>query len=161
MAPSLCSGLGSATVWEDEQVTDPSTGSGLSLADRYGGSRRGHLVTMIMAGVLVVAFLAWLAWTTWSYSTPEVRSEMVSWDVKTQHEAVALVDVRLSDPTVVATCTLRAFAEDHTVVGERSFTVPMSDDGADGRLEISVRTDREATSVELLGCTTPDQRRPR
>ena len=50
---------------------------------------------------------------------------------------------------------VKAFAEDHTVVGEATFT-PVA-----GRNEVTLRTERRATSVESVGCTTPDQPRPR
>ena len=56
---------------------------------------------------------------------------------------------------VVASCTLRAFADDHTTVGELAF------EPVDGRNEVTVRTERRATSVTLLGCTAPGQPRPR
>jgi hypothetical protein len=120
---------------------------------------------------MAVAFLGWLAWSTWFYATPEIRSELVSFEVTGEHEAVALVDVHLSDRTIVGTCTLQAFATDHTVVGERAFEVPGQDEGTGdtgdtgdqegGTMAITVRTERRATSVELVGCTTPDQSRPR
>ena len=51
---------------------------------------------------------------------------------------------------------LRAYAEDHTVVGELSFTPERS-----GRTDQTVRTERRATSVELMGCTAEGQNRPR
>ena len=99
------------------------------LADRYAGARRGRLVAVVAATVVAVAFLGWLAWSTWSYSTPEIRSELVSYEVTGEHEAVALVDVHLRDRTIVGSCTLQAFATDHTVVGERVFEVPGTDEG--------------------------------
>nr|WP_258562710.1 DUF4307 domain-containing protein [Nocardioides sp. MAH-18] len=111
-----------------------------------------------MIGVVVVvaaAFLGWLGWTIWEQSTPDARSELVGYDVVDEHAATATVDVRLRTGDVVATCRLRAYAEDHSVVGEATFTPE------DGRNEVDVRTERRATSVELLGCTTPDQRRAR
>ena len=49
----------------------------------------------------------------------------------------------------MASCLLRAIAEDHTTVGEVAF------EPVDGRNEVSVRTERRATSVELVGCTAP------
>ena len=143
------------------------------LADRYASKRRGRLVVVVAATVVAVAFLGWLAWSTWSYSTPEIRSELVSYEVTGEHEAVALVDVHLKDRNIVGTCTLQAFATDHTVVGERVFEVPGPEEGADegtegatddqdgGTMAVTVRTERRATSVELVGCTTPDQSRPR
>ena len=131
------------------------------LADRYAASRRGRLVAVVGAAVAAVAFLGWLAWSTWSYSTPEIRSELVSYEVTGEHEAVARVDVHLKDPTIVATCVLRALAMDHTVVGERTFEVPGRGEQGSETLAVTLRTERRATSVELEGCTTPDQSRPR
>ena len=138
------------------------------LADRYAGARRGRLVAVVAATVVAVAFLGWLAWSTWSYSTPEIRSELVSYEVTGEHEAVALVDVHLRDRSIVGSCTLQAFATDHSVVGERVFEVPGTDEGParergqdGGTMAVTVRTERRATSVELVGCTAPGQTRPR
>ena len=50
---------------------------------------------------------------------------------------------------------MRAYAEDHTSVGELAFTP------ADGDNEVVVRTERRATSLEKIGCTAPGQPRPR
>ncbi|MGB0102425.1 MAG: DUF4307 domain-containing protein [Nocardioides sp.] len=127
------------------------------LADRYGASSAWQGRAVIGVAVVVVAtFLGWLGWTIWSQVTPEVDSEMVGYDVVDEHSAVATVEVRLGDPDVVASCTLRAYAEDHVVVGELRFTP-----AGDGQIEETVRTERRATSVELLGCTAPGQNRPR
>ncbi len=126
------------------------------LAHRYGaptpGRRRALLVACV---VLAAAFLGWLGWTIWEQSTPDVRSDLVSYDVVDQHQATAVVEVRLADADVRASCTLRAYAEDHSVVGELAFRP------SEGRSTQTVRTEREATSVELVGCTAPGQDRPR
>ena len=126
------------------------------LADRYGAPapwrRRAVLAGCV---VVVAAFLGWLGWTIWDQSTPQVRSEIVGYEVVDEHRATATVEVRLADDGVAASCTLRAYAEDHTVVGELVFTPE------DGRSDQDVRTERLATSVELLGCTAPGQSRPR
>lgn len=126
------------------------------LADRYGAPsprRRQALVGVCV--VLAAAFLGWLGWTIWDQSTPEVRSNLVGYRVVDEHHATATLEVRLADDDVEASCTLRAYAEDHNVVGELVF-VPQH-----GRNEEDVRTERRATSVELLGCTTAGQKRPR
>lgn len=126
------------------------------LADRYGAPQPGRRRALIAACVIVIAaFAGWLGWTIWDTSTPEVQSNLVGYTVVDQHSATANVDVRLADSGVRAACTLRAYAEDHSVVGELSF-VP-----TDGRNTPTVRTERRATSVELLGCTAPGQNRPR
>ena len=125
------------------------------LADRYGRPapwrRRAVLVG---SGVLGVVALAWVAWTTLFHATPEVSSELVGWEVVDDHSVSARIEVVLrGEPE--ATCAVRAFAADHTTVGEASFT-PVA-----GRNDVVVRTERRATSVESVGCTTPDQQRPR
>lgn len=126
------------------------------LTDRYGAPkpwRRAALVGVSVA--LAGAFLGWLGWTIWAQSTPAVESEMVGWEAIGEHEATAVVQIQLDDG-VEASCLLRAYAEDHTVVGELNFTPERS-----GLNEQSIRTERLATSVELMGCTAPGQNRPR
>ena len=130
-----------------------------TLAERYGVAspwrRRGLVVA---AGVVAVAFLGWLVWTVWSHSTPQVTSELETFSITDDHSATAVVVVRLADEDVVATCTLQALAEDHSVVGELAFT---PDPGAGRRQVQEIRTERRATSVQSLGCTAPGQDRPR
>jgi hypothetical protein len=126
------------------------------LADRYGAPSRGRRQVVAGACVLLVAaFLGWLGWTIWDQSTPEVRSNFVGYEIVDEHAASAKVDVRLGGDDVEASCTLRAYAEDHSVVGELVFTP------TEGRNTPTVRTERRATSVELLGCTADGQNRPR
>jgi hypothetical protein len=50
---------------------------------------------------------------------------------------------------------VEALAEDHSIVGELQFR-PRS-----GTNEVKLRTERIATSVDLLGCTADGQKRPR
>ena len=126
------------------------------LTDRYGAPRPGRRRALAAACVVVAAaFLGWLGWTIWDQSTPQVRSTLVGYEVVDQHTATATIDVRLADAGVRASCTLRAYAEDHTVVGELALRP------TDGRSTQTVRTERRATSVELVGCTAPGQNRPR
>ncbi|GEP38002.1 hypothetical protein NPS01_16650 [Nocardioides psychrotolerans] len=130
-----------------------------ALVDRYGTPAPWRRRVVLIAAVTVSAlFLSWLAWVTWLQATPPVDSELISFDVIDDHTATAVVQVELADDSVEATCLLRAFAEDHTVVGELSF-VP--DAAAGNRVEQTVRTERLATSVESIGCTAEGQSRPR
>jgi hypothetical protein len=126
------------------------------LADRYGRPSPRRRQALVAACVAVAAaFLGWLGWTIWEQSTPAVQSNLVGYEVVDDHEATAKVDAAVADDASDVRCTLRAYAEDHTVVGEKLFTPD------DGRNTISVRTERLATSVELLGCTADGQNRPR
>lgn len=103
---------------------------------------------------LAAVFLLWVGWVAWSHGTPDAESELVTYEVISDSAAVAHIDVQLDDG-VTASCRVRAFAEDHTTVGEISFTPTQ------GRNDVELRTERRATSVDLIGCTTPDQERPR
>ena len=136
--------------------TTPSPDPGVSdLAARYGAPapwRRTALVVGMV--VLGVVFLGWVAWVAWSHGTPAVESDLAGYDVVDEHTATAVVEVSLDDG-VRASCRVRALSEDHSTVGELAFTP------TDGRNEVEVRTERRATAVELVGCTTPDEPRPR
>jgi Domain of unknown function (DUF4307) len=133
-----------------------------TLADRYGApSPARRRAVIVGSGVMGVVFLAWLGWTALFHGDPEVSSDMVTWAIESDHVATAEIDVRLGDDDAEATCVLRAFAEDHTVVGELSFPVDAATLDGGSTLEQEIRTERRATSVELVGCTTPDQQRPR
>ncbi|MCW2761335.1 MAG: hypothetical protein JWR85_1536 [Marmoricola sp.] len=131
-----------------------------ALADRYGTAsparRRAIIVTSGVVGVLA---LAWLAWAAWFQSTPEVQSSLRSFDVTDAHSVSAVVIVKPSSPDVSASCLVRAFGVDHSVVGELNFKVA-GEKAAISRT-VNLRTEREATSVELVGCTAKGQSRPR
>lgn len=129
-----------------------------TLADRYGRPAPWRRTAVLVgSGILGLLAVTWLAWSTLFHASPDVSSEIVGWEVVDDHAITAQVDVVLrgDGEDLHATCQVRAIAADHTVVGEASF-VP-----EDGRNEVEVRTERRATAVESVGCTTPDQRRPR
>jgi len=56
---------------------------------------------------------------------------------------------------VRASCLLRAYAEDHSVVGE--LPVPVESGAPTRSVVATVRTERRATAVELVGCSAPGQ----
>ena len=130
------------------------------VSERYGAPSRARRRTVIAAsGVVGALALAWLGWAAWSQGTPDVQSSLGSFDVVDDHSATAVVVVKPRSAEVSASCRLRAFAPDHSVVGELNFKVAGESDTT--VRELTMRTERRATSVELLGCTTADQRRPR
>ena len=129
------------------------------LADRYGAPRPGRRRALLAGcAVVVLAFLGWLAWTTWEHANPRVDSELLSFEVVDEHTVTAVVQIELAEDDVVARCLLRAIAEDHSAVGDLSFT---PDPGAGDRVEVTIRTERRATSVESLGCLADGQSRRR
>jgi hypothetical protein len=126
-----------------------------NLAERYGTQQPWRRPALIaVAAVLVLAFLGWLAWATWFHATPAVESQLSTYKIVDQHTATAVIAVSLEDGAD-ASCRVRALAQDHSVVGEVSFTP------TDGDNPVSVRTERIATSVDLVGCTADGQPRAR
>ena len=129
------------------------------LAERYRPpSRARRPVIVLLASVLAVVAAAWLAWVVVFHGRPEVTSQMVGYRVPGQHTAVATYTVVRRDSDVAASCLLRALADDHSVVGE--LTVPVTSGPASARLRSTVRTERRAGSVQLVGCTTADHPTP-
>jgi hypothetical protein len=130
-----------------------------TLRDRYGAPAPWRRRSVIAASVLLAAvFLGWLGWTVYEHSTPEVTSELESFSIVDDHTATAVLVVTLDSSDVEASCTLRAYAEDHSTVGELTFTP----DPSKGQRQVeTIRTERRATSVENIGCTAPGQDRPR
>ena len=130
------------------------------LADRYGaaGPARRRMV-IIASGLVGLVALAWLAWAVWFQSTPAVQSSLRSFDVVDSHTVSAVVAVRPQSREVSASCLVRAIGEDHSVVGELNFRV--ADQSGTTVRTVRLRTERGATSVELVGCTAAGQSRPR
>ncbi len=108
--------------------------------------------------MLLVAGGVWLAWVVAFHSRPEVTSQLVGYDVRGEHAATATWTVVRASSDVRASCLLQALADDHAVVGER--TVAVTTGPASARLTTTVRTERRAGSVQLVGCTTPDRPAP-
>ena len=132
------------------------------LAQRYGSPHRLRRPLLVTVTALVAAVgLAWLVWAVAFHGRPEVTSQLVSFDVSAgEHQVSARITVVRRAADVKASCLLRAYAEDHAVVGEDNVTV-----GPGGpttqTMDLTVRTERRATSLELVGCTSPGQPQPR
>ena len=130
------------------------------LAARYGTpSRARRPVVVGLVVLLAVVGLAWLFWVISFHGRPQVTSEMVGYKVGGQHAVKARFTVVRRDADVPASCLLRAYADDHSVVGE--VTVPVTGARTNRSVSASVRTERRATTVDLVGCTAPGQKQAR
>jgi hypothetical protein len=130
-----------------------------ALAERYGAPSPGRRRLLVGATVvLALVFLGWLAWTVAGHTRTQVTSELEGFSILDDSTVSAVLIVSLADDDVEATCRLRAFAEDHTTVGEVAFT---PDPDAGRRQVVEIRTERRATAVESVGCTAEGQNRPR
>lgn len=141
-------------------VTSPSRPHAADLADRYGRGNAGRRrAVVLVSGLVGLVSLSWLGWVAWSSSTPDAQSNLTTYDVVDGRTARATVIVTLADPDVRASCLVRAVSVDSSPVGERSFTVTGVEEPS--RVDVEIRTERRADTVRLIGCTTPDQSRPR
>ncbi|NPC95761.1 DUF4307 domain-containing protein [Nocardioides sp. zg-DK7169] len=127
------------------------------LAQRYGAPspRRRWLLRGLVA-VVVATAAAWVLWAMNGHARPAVDSELISFTVVDQHTTSVRVELRVRDDAENVECLLRAFADDHVTVGERSFTA----EPGDTTLVVDIRTERIATAVEFPGCTADGQVRP-
>jgi Domain of unknown function (DUF4307) len=127
-----------------------------TLADRYAAPPRWRRrATIVAVAVVALAGLGWVAWAAYDEATPKVESQLVTFHVGGEHEVSARIDVRVASGATGASCTVEALASDHSIVGEVHFSP------TDGTNNVTVRTERAATSVELAGCTADGQKRPR
>jgi Domain of unknown function (DUF4307) len=146
-------------------VTDPHQavhmGSGRTdLAARYGRPSRGRKLLLLgIVGVLALTGLVWLLWVAFVQSNPPVASRLQAFEVTSPTTATATIQVERTK-NVDASCRLQAKAADYSIVGEVTVTVP-ADSPRSQTLKTTLTTQRNATSVVLVGCTTADAHRPR
>ena len=124
------------------------------LAQRYGTDRGRRPVLVALVAVVVVASLAWLVWAMLFHSRPVVTSDLLGFSEPGAHFVDAEVRVVRRSADVTATCLLRAQSADHAIVGELSFTIDDSEPATSVTTQ-TIRTERKATAVSLLGCSSP------
>ena len=128
-------------------MTDPTE----ILATRYGADRPRRRGRALALGIVVaVALTAWAVWAAASQGGQPIDAELTAYNVVSDHEVQVKVDVQIHDAGTTATCLVRATAEDHTVVGELNLTADQLR-AAEGDW-IPVRTERRATTAELVDC---------
>jgi hypothetical protein len=145
----------------DTSVTESSAATPASdLNARYGRGGRSRRPLLIGAvGVVALAGLTWLIWVAWVQSNPPVTSQLQGFEIVSATSAKATLKVDRGK-SVEANCRLQAKAADFSIVGEVTVTV-QADAPRHQALPVTLTTQRSATSVVLVGCTTADQHRPR
>src|SRR5690242_5713557 len=110
--------------------------------------RTNRLVAGVLVGALLVGAVGLLGWTVLAHSNPQVQSQVSAYDVVSDHEAQVVLQVARESRATEAVCRLQALAADHAVVGE--LTQPVTDGPEDQVLQLSIRTERRATTVTSL-----------
>jgi Domain of unknown function (DUF4307) len=138
-------------------TTSPSSGPPSTdetqrlLQERYGLRRPGRRWGVLaVAVVLALAGLSWLTWAAWSASDHDIEAELVAWRVVSPR-AVEVELVVHRDHGDEVKCTVAAEASDGVVVGEDEARLSAGEEG-EYRVEVRVRTEREANEVRLIGC---------
>jgi hypothetical protein len=142
-------------------LTDPAAAdSATDLDARYGRTRRGRkplLLGAIGTGVLIA--LVWLLWVAFVQSTPPVSSRLLGFKITSPTSATATIQVDRSK-SVEASCRLQAKAADFSIVGELTVTVA-PDSPRRQTVDATLTTQRDASAIILVGCTTADDPHPR
>jgi hypothetical protein len=118
------------------------------LSARYGTKRRPRwfwpAITAVGVGI-GVAFALWVA----LQSTP-VTATVHGYDVVDGHHVTVALNISRPDPIAVE-CTVYAQAADHSIVGEKTVTVPASK-SRNVRFTIDIKTERKAVNGVLRMC---------
>jgi hypothetical protein len=140
-------------------VTDPTEISAESAqaarppgpAQRYGGARPRRRTPVVLGTLFALALLAWAIWAGASEGDKAIDATVSSYQVVSTHEIQVKVSAHYRNDDTEGTCLVRATAADHTVVGELNLTADELR-AADGDW-ITIRTERRATTAELVRCS--------
>jgi hypothetical protein len=142
-------------------LTDPAAAdSATDLDARYGRTRRGRKPLVLGAiGTVVLIALVWLLWVAFVESTPPVSSRLLGFKITSPTSATATIQVDRAK-SVEASCRLQAKSADFSIVGELTVTVA-PDSPRRQTVDATLTTQRVASAVILVGCTTADDPHPR
>jgi len=122
------------------------------LSDRYGTRGRPRWLWPVVAAVGVAIGVLLAAWV--AFQPRPVTAELYGYEVVDDRQVEITLNVHRPEPLAVR-CTVYAQAEDHSIVGEKTVTVP-ADDREDVRVSISLETERRAVTGVLRTCQSTD-----
>jgi hypothetical protein len=102
----------------------------------------------VVAVIGIAGAVAWAAWV--AFQPRPVNGVLWGYEVLSDHRVQVTLDLHRPDPLTVE-CTVFAQAQDHSVVGERTVTVPAST-RKNTRVEATIITERRAVNGVLRGC---------
>jgi hypothetical protein len=119
------------------------------LSRRYGTrTRRPWLIPVIA----VVGIALGISWAVWAATVDKPFSaRLYGYEVTSDHQTTVKLDIHRPKPREIR-CTVQAQAQDHSVVGERTITIPSSKRHTI-RTTTSITTERRAVTGVLKRCT--------
>jgi hypothetical protein len=116
--------------------------------DDRGGRLRPGLVAVVV--VVVAAFVGWVLWAALGAATPDVRSELRGFEVRSATRVTADLQI-VADARRPVTCTVQAEDRNRDPVGIARTTLPAGED-ATRRATVGIRTRSRAVTVVISGC---------
>ena len=101
--------------------------------------------------MLAVAALGWLGWIAWHHANPDVRGELSSYEVVSEHEVRVVIDVErsgLGERRMHRAGPGRLARDRGRPTGDDSCRVGLKMSGS----PTVVATEREATAVTVTNC---------
>lgn len=124
------------------------------LKKRYGvveRNSRWRWAAMIVAAIGI----PWLVWSAWHHSNPEIRTNLVSFQVIDSRTIEITFDLFRRDPGTPLICTVVARDFDKNVAGELDIQVPPSKEPS-LRLSAKIPTRVNPVNAALLRCSIND-----
>jgi hypothetical protein len=115
---------------------------------RYGRRTPRRWIWPAVAAIGIAAAVAWAAWV--AFQPRPVNGVLWGYEVLDDHHVQVTLELHRPDPLTVE-CTVFAQAEDHSVVGERTITVPATK-RENLRVKTVITTERRAVNGVLRGC---------
>lgn len=122
------------------------------IAARYPKRRPIDIAVTVVASVAVMAAIGIVILAGVQRSDPPVVAMVRQFEVTSPQEVTVAIVVQRSDPTQSATCSLFAQSVSYERVGELEVPIPPGTEELT-RVELSIKTLKEATSVSVERCT--------
>ena len=119
------------------------------LSTRYGTRARRPWILPLMGGIAILAAVGWVIWV--ATADKPFQARLYGYEVTSDHSTTVKLDIHRPKP-VGLECTVYAQAQDHSIVGERTLTIPASA-RVTIRTSTKIVTERRAVTGILKGCT--------
>jgi len=122
------------------------------VSSRYGTRQRPRWVWPVVAAVGITLGVIWCAWV--AFQDKPISVQVYGYDVVSSSLVTVTLDVHRPEPRE-AQCTVYTQADDHSTVGEKTVTLPASDEKT-VRVDIDIETERRAVNGVLRECHVTD-----